>query len=72
MKVTCRNSECPRRGKPFVPQRASAQYCSTAVLGILRKQDRLDWDMVLDLTRDLDQWQTFGSPREARAHAPPV
>ena len=23
--------------------------------------------MVLDLTRDLDQWQTFGSPREARA-----
>jgi hypothetical protein len=23
---------------------------------------------VLDLTRDLDQWQTLGSPREARAH----
>jgi hypothetical protein len=40
----------------------------TAVLGILRKQDRLRWDRVLDLTRDLDQWQTFGSPREARAH----
>ena len=40
----------------------------TAVLGILRKQDRLGWDKVLDLTRDLDQWQTFGSPREARAH----
>ena len=38
------------------------------MLGILRKQDRLGWDRVLDLTRDLDQWQTFGSPREARAH----
>ena len=37
------------------------------MLGILRKQDRLGWDKVLDLTRDLDQWQTFGSPREARA-----
>ena len=39
----------------------------TAVLGILRKQGRLGWDMVLDLTRELDQWQTYGSPREARA-----
>ena len=39
----------------------------TAVLGILRKQGRLAWDMVLDLTRELDEWQTYGSPREARA-----
>jgi hypothetical protein len=28
---------------------------------------RLDWHMVLDLTRKLDEWQTYGSPREARA-----
>ena len=28
---------------------------------------RLGWDMVLDLTRELDEWQTYGSPREARA-----
>jgi hypothetical protein len=30
MKITCRNPECPRGGRPFVPQRASAQYCSVA------------------------------------------
>jgi hypothetical protein len=40
----------------------------TNVLGTLRKQGRLGWDMVLDLTRELVEWQTFGSPREARAH----
>jgi hypothetical protein len=40
----------------------------TAVLGTLRKQGRLDWDMVLDLTRELDEWQTYASPREARAY----
>ena len=40
----------------------------TAVLGVLRKQGRLDWDMVLDLTRELTEWQTFASPRDARAH----
>jgi hypothetical protein len=34
---------------------------------VLRKQGGLDWDMVLDLTRELDQWQTYASPREARA-----
>jgi hypothetical protein len=28
----------------------------------------LDWDMVLDLTRELEDWQVFASPREARAH----
>jgi hypothetical protein len=39
----------------------------TGVLGTLRKMGRLDWDMVLDLTRELDEWQTYGSPREARA-----
>jgi hypothetical protein len=27
----------------------------------------LGWDAVLDLTREMDQWQVFGSPREARA-----
>jgi hypothetical protein len=37
------------------------------VLGTLRKQGRLAWDMVLDLTRELVKWQTYGSPREARA-----
>jgi hypothetical protein len=40
----------------------------TNVLGILRKQGRLPWHMVLDLTRELTEWQTFASPREARAH----
>jgi hypothetical protein len=39
----------------------------TRVLGVLRKADKLSWDMVLDLTRELDQWQTYESPREARA-----
>ena len=38
------------------------------MLGVLRKQGRLDWDMVLDLTRELTEWQTFASPRDARAH----
>jgi hypothetical protein len=47
--------------------RADAQKRITAILGVLRKQGRLAWSMVLDLTRDLDQWQTFNSPREARA-----
>jgi hypothetical protein len=39
----------------------------TEVLGILRKQGRLAWDMVLDLTREIDQWSTYRSPGEARA-----
>jgi hypothetical protein len=38
----------------------------TDALGKLRKMGRLDWDMVLDLTRELDQWQIFSSPRGAR------
>jgi hypothetical protein len=38
------------------------------ILGTLRKAGRLGWDMVLDLTRELDEWLTYASPREARAH----
>jgi hypothetical protein len=40
----------------------------TRVLGTLRKSGELAWDAVLDLTRELDQWQMFSSPREARAN----
>jgi hypothetical protein len=40
----------------------------TDVLGILRKQGHLGWHMVLDLTRELIEWPTFASPREARAY----
>lgn len=47
--------------------RAAAQKRITDLLGELRKSGRLGWEMVLDLTRDLDQWQTYRSPREARA-----
>src|SRR5262249_12259770 len=36
--------------------------------GVLRKQGRLGWHMVLDLTRELIEWRTFASPREARAY----
>jgi hypothetical protein len=36
------------------------------VLGILRKQGRLDWEMVLDLTHDLHEWQTYGSALRRR------
>lgn len=44
----------------------------TDILGILRMQGELagtglGWDRVLDLTRELDEWQTYTSPREARA-----
>ena len=168
MRITCKNPDCPREGKPFVPKRAGAQFCSgrcrtaayrkrqapppvtlwlgkepsfstapsrvlnydgtpalsrgelaerlleiaqrdddgqpktgrryyylalshgyikpdmsdtleakrsrdgaydrvTAVLGVLRKAGSIGWDMVLDLTRELDEWQTYASPREARA-----
>ena len=47
--------------------RASAYKTITAKLGALRMAGRLGWDMVLDLTRELDEWQTYDSPREARA-----
>ena len=48
--------------------RAAAYNRVLAVLGVLRKQGELAWDMVLDLTRELTQWETFSSPREAREH----
>jgi hypothetical protein len=154
MRTTCKNPDCPRHGKQFMAERASARYCSVAcrvaahrkrqqllpavawsgkvpgfravkaflaeqlleiaerdddgqpktgrryyylalshgyispdmgdsdeakksrdaaydrvtdVLGTLRKQGRLGWDMVLDLTRELDEWQTYDSTREARS-----
>ena len=154
MRITCKNPNCPRNGKPFVAERAGAQYCSvncrvaahrkrqaplpaiewydgkrripipddslaarlleiagrgdggkpktgrrfyylalshgyitadmsdtpegkksrasayksvTNALGRLRMAGHLGWDMVLDLTRELDEWQTYDSPREARA-----
>jgi hypothetical protein len=47
--------------------REAAYDTITEILGVLRKSGRLDWEMVLDLTRELDQWEMFGSPREARA-----
>jgi hypothetical protein len=37
------------------------------VLGKLRMAGDLPWEAVLDLTRELDQWQVYDSPREARA-----
>jgi hypothetical protein len=39
----------------------------TTILGNLRKAGRLDWYMVLDLTRELVTWEVYTSPREARA-----
>lgn len=39
----------------------------THILGVLRMQRELGWDAVLDLTRELDEWETYTSPREARA-----
>jgi hypothetical protein len=47
--------------------RDSAYHKVLDVLGTLRMRGDLPWHMVLDLTRELDQWQTYGSPREARA-----
>jgi hypothetical protein len=38
------------------------------VLGVLRKQGKLGWHDVLDLTRELVEWQVYSSAREARAH----
>jgi len=37
------------------------------VLCALRKQGRLSWGMVLDLTRDIVKWRIYDSPRQARA-----
>jgi hypothetical protein len=39
----------------------------TKKLGALRMAGLLGWDMVLDLTRELVEWEIFASPREARA-----
>ena len=39
----------------------------TEVLGTLRQQGRLSWQAVLDEGRDLTEWQTYTSPRDARA-----
>jgi hypothetical protein len=39
----------------------------TDVLGKLRMASLLGWNMVLDLTRELTEWQAYASPREARA-----
>jgi hypothetical protein len=47
--------------------RDNAYKTVTAKLGALRMAGRLGWNMVLDLTRELDEWETFDSPREARA-----
>jgi hypothetical protein len=48
-------------------ERDAAYDLVTDVLGILRKARRLPWYMVLDLTRELDEWQVYGNHREARA-----
>jgi hypothetical protein len=47
--------------------RAAGYKKVTAMLGTLRMEGLLQWNMVLDLTRELDEWQTYASPREARA-----
>jgi hypothetical protein len=47
--------------------REKAYKLVTDVLSTLRMSGELDWDMVIDLTRELDEWQVYGSPREARA-----
>jgi hypothetical protein len=47
--------------------RESAYKRVLSLLGDLRKAGRIEWDMVIDLTRDLVEWETFTSPREARA-----
>jgi hypothetical protein len=45
--------------------RAAAYKRVTDKLGALRMA--LDWDVVLELTRELDEWLTYRSPREGRA-----
>jgi hypothetical protein len=53
--------------KEGAKSRNAAYKRITDVLGTLRLQGRLGWDMVLDLTRELDEWLIYGSPREAKA-----
>jgi hypothetical protein len=50
-------------------EREAAYKRITDVLGVMRMSGELDWDMVLDLTRELDEWRIYGSPREARAES---
>src|SRR5262249_57887683 len=53
---------------PAAKKSRDAAYARiTKVLGVLRMQGRLGWHMVLDLTRELDEWEIYNSPREARA-----
>ena len=47
--------------------RDRAYKAVTKKLGQLRMAGKLDWDMVLDLTRELVEWQVYDSPRAARA-----
>jgi hypothetical protein len=47
-------------------EREAAYKKVTEVLGVLRMNGDLGWDAVLDLTRELDEWLAYGSPREAR------
>jgi hypothetical protein len=47
--------------------RATAYKIVGAKLVSLRLRGLLAWEAVIDLTRDLDQWQTYNSPQEARA-----
>jgi hypothetical protein len=60
---------CPDMGASEAARKSrdAADDRVTDVLGTLRKQGRLDWDAVLDLTRDLDTWLTYDSARDARA-----
>ena len=40
--------------------RAGAYARVTTLLGSLRKEGLIGWGMVLDLTRELDEWRTSG------------
>jgi hypothetical protein len=51
-----------------VRSRDAAYDRITHVLKVLRMQGELGWGDVIDLTRELDQWQTYRSAREAREH----
>ncbi len=57
----------PDMGAEGKKSRDAAYDRVTAVLGVLRMNGDLAWDMVLDLTRELVQWQFYDSPRDARA-----
>ena len=44
--------------------RAAAYKRVADLLGVLRKSGNLPWSAALHLTRALDEWQTYASPRE--------